>query len=111
MLAKQHINVLGIIPNLNRVSQFVIGFIIITIIVLINIYVETSIRDIKWESKPIDFNVIFKAFIYHFKSALTEDLVFRGAILYILIQRIGAQKAFCCQPSSLVSIIGFLTVF
>lgn len=89
---KQHIDVLGIIPNLNRVSQFVIGFMVITIIVLINIYVETTIRDIKWESKPIDFNVIFKAFIYHLKSALTEDLVFRGAILYILIQRIGVQK-------------------
>jgi hypothetical protein len=31
--------------------------------------------------------------MYHLRSALTEDLVFRGAILYILIQRIGATKA------------------
>ena len=36
---------------------------------------------------------ILNAFLYHIKSALTEDLVFRGALLYILIQRLSPKKA------------------
>jgi hypothetical protein len=92
-IEKKNIDVLGIVPNLNRVGQFVIGFLVITIIVLVNIYVETMVLDITWESKTINYNTILNAFVYHLKSALTEDLVFRGAILYILTQRIGAVKA------------------
>lgn len=90
---KKHIDALGIIPNVKRVSQFFIGFLVMTIIVLINIYIETNIVKTKWELQPINYTAIFNAFVYHLKSALTEDLVFRGAILYILIQRLGATKA------------------
>lgn len=92
-IEKKNIDVLGIIPNLNRLGQLVIGFLIITIIVLLNIYIETQVLNVEWESKTIDYSIFFYAFIYHLKSALTEDLIFRGAILYILIQRIGPVKA------------------
>ncbi|WP_250432895.1 CPBP family intramembrane glutamic endopeptidase [Hanstruepera flava] len=92
-IEKKNIDVLGIIPNLNRLGQLVIGFLVITLIVLINIYIETQILNVEWKSKAIDYATFFNAFIYHLKSALTEDLIFRGAILYILIQRIGSVKA------------------
>lgn len=92
-IQKKNIDVLGIVPNVNRMTQFIIGFIIISSIVLVNIYIETIVLDIEWKSKTINFSTIFNAFVYHLKSALTEDLTFRGAILYILIQRIGAVKA------------------
>jgi membrane protease YdiL (CAAX protease family) len=36
--------------------------------------------------------LFFDSFIYHLKSALSEDLVFRGILLYILIKKIGIQK-------------------
>ncbi|MCK0108842.1 CPBP family intramembrane metalloprotease [Flavobacteriaceae bacterium S0825] len=92
-IEKKNIEALGIVPNLNRLIQFVIGFFIIAVIVLINIYIETIILKVEWELYSIDYNTIFNAFVYHLRSALTEELVFRGAILYILIQRIGAIKA------------------
>ena len=90
---KKNIDVLGIIPNANRISQFLIGFLIIAIIVLLNIYIETIIQKVEWEHNTINYNTIFKAFLYHLRSALTEDLMFRGAILYILISRLGAKWA------------------
>ena len=90
---KTHIDALGIVPNVNRVIPFVIGFIAIVVIILVNIYIETILLNVEWQSKPINYNAVFDAFVYHLRSALTEDLVFRGAILYILIQRIGATKA------------------
>lgn len=92
-IEKKNIEVLGIIPTKKRISQFVIGFIIIAIIILLNIYIETLIFNINWKFSDINYSTIFNAIVYHIRSALTEDLVFRGAILYILIQRIGAKKA------------------
>ena len=90
---QKSIDALGIMPNINRAFQFFVGFIVISLIVLISIYVETRILNIDWELKTVSYRTIFNAFIYHLKSALTEDLIFRGAILYILIKRIGAKWA------------------
>ena len=92
-IEKEHIDVLGIVPSLKRTSQFFIGLVIITIIVLINIYIETNIQQVEWTQNEFSYQNIWSAFVYHLRSALTEDLVFRGAILYILIKRIGAVKA------------------
>ncbi len=92
-IEKEHIHVLGIVPSVNRVSQFFVGLIIITLFVLLNIYIETILEKIEWETYKINYSILWNAFLYHLKSALTEDLIFRGAILYILIKRIGANKA------------------
>jgi len=88
-IEKKNIKALGIIPLKKHLVQFLLGFLIIALIGLISIYIDTMIRTIKWESKPVNYVAIFDAIIYHLKSALTEDLVFRGALLYILIQRSG----------------------
>jgi hypothetical protein len=90
---QKSIDALGIMPSVSRVFQFFVGFIVISLIVLINIYVETRILNIDWELKTVSYSTIFNALWYHLKSALTEDLIFRGAILYILIKRIGAKWA------------------
>lgn len=93
LIEKKNIDVIGIIPNINRFGQFVIGFFIIAFAVLINIYLQTLILNIEWQLNTLGLSTVWNALVYHLKSALTEDLVFRGAILYILIHRIGATKA------------------
>ncbi len=92
-IERKNIEILGIIPNQKRMLQFLIGFLMIALINLSMIYIETLIMSVSWGNKPINWRLVYEAFIYHFRSALTEDLVFRGAILYILISRIGAKKA------------------
>jgi membrane protease YdiL (CAAX protease family) len=92
-IEKKHIDVLGIVPSANRITQFFLGLILIASIVLLNIYIETIIQKIEWKANEVNYAILWNAFVYHLKSALTEDLIFRGAILYILIQRIGATKA------------------
>ncbi|WP_104736418.1 CPBP family intramembrane glutamic endopeptidase [Hanstruepera ponticola] len=91
LIEKKNIDVLGIVPSFKSLGQFALGFLVISIIVLLNIFFETQILNVEWESKTIDYAIFFNAFLYHLKSALTEDLVFRGAILYILINRLGAK--------------------
>ncbi len=90
---KKNINVLGVIPNTNRLRQFLIGLLVIIVITLLNIYVETLILKVDWKLNAISYHEIINALWYHLKSALTEDLVFRGAILYILISKLGVKWA------------------
>lgn len=90
---KENIKVLGFEPSIKFLSHFLIGFTIITIIVLLNIYMETIVKQVEWQKNEINYPYLLNAIVYHLKSALTEDLVFRGAILYILIKRIGANWA------------------
>jgi len=92
-IEKEHITVLGITPLPNRIFQFFAGLTIITIIVCANIYIATIFEKTEWKATEINYSMLWNAFVYHLRSALTEDLVFRGAILYILIKRIGANKA------------------
>lgn len=94
-IEKKNIDVLGVVPNANRLRQFLIGLIVITVITLLNIYTETLILKVDWKINTINYHETINAFWYHLKSALTEDLVFRGAILYILIKRLGAKWAIC----------------
>ena len=93
VIEKKNLTILGIIPNQKHMIQFLIGFLCLAIINLSLIYFETLVKSVNWQSQPINYGLIFKAFRYHLKSALTEDLVFRGALLYILISKIGAKKA------------------
>ena len=91
-IEKKNIEVLGIVPTGKRVIQFVIGMVFIMLVTLLNIYVETLVLKVDWEMQSsINYQSIFDAFVYHIRSALTEDLVFRGALLYILISRLGAK--------------------
>lgn len=88
----KNIEALGVIPYGNRIVQFLIGLVFIMLVTLLNIYIETNVLKIDWQLQTsINYNQIFDVFIYHIISALTEDLVFRGAILYILISRLGAK--------------------
>ncbi|WP_338733199.1 CPBP family intramembrane glutamic endopeptidase [Mangrovimonas cancribranchiae] len=93
-IEKKNIDVLGIIPYPNRLFQFFIGLVFMMFLCLLMVVAETYILNVEWKQKEtVDFSLIFQSFIYHLRSALTEDLVFRGAILYVLIQRIGSKKA------------------
>jgi membrane protease YdiL (CAAX protease family) len=91
---KKNINVLGIIPNNKIIIQFLIGLVFMTAIALLTTYIDGFVLSINRQlNSNINYTSILNSFGYHLRSALTEDLVFRGAILYIFIQRIGTKKA------------------
>ncbi|UZR99138.1 CPBP family intramembrane glutamic endopeptidase [Chondrinema litorale] len=93
-LEKENLLVLGFYPIKKSLLQFVIGVGFIFLLKIIFIYLDTQVNSISWRiNSPINYFSIFSALWYHLKSALTEDLIFRGVLLYILIKRIGMQKA------------------
>jgi len=92
-IERKNISILGFSPIRKRSKQFIIGFIFLFLLNLLTVYVDTIVNSIQWSKNPdLEYQLVFEAFWFHLKSALTEELLFRGALLYILINRLGIQK-------------------
>jgi len=102
LIKKKNILALGLLPIAKRLQQFSIGFLITAILCVLVQYLEAYLKSSDWIfNENITNGIILKSFWWDFKSVLTEELIFRGAILYILIQKIGSPK------SILISAIAF----
>ncbi|WP_435578141.1 CPBP family intramembrane glutamic endopeptidase [Gilvibacter sp.] len=93
LIEKKNLNALGLIPSKDRLLQFGLGLAILVPSCLVLIGIETAVQSVQWQRTEFDLKTLAEAFYYHWRSALTEDLVFRGALLYILLQRLGSQGA------------------
>jgi len=101
-IEKKNILALGFLPITKRIKQFLIGFFFTGILCILVQYLEAYLKSSVWVfNENITAKIILKSFWWDFKSVLTEELVFRGALLYILIQKIGSKK------SILISAIAF----
>lgn len=102
LIEKKNILTLGFLPIAKRLKQFLIGFFITGILCVLVQYLEAYLKSSAWVlNESISMEIILKSFWWDVKSVLTEELIFRGALLYILIQKIGSRK------SILISAIAF----
>ena len=102
LIEKKNILALGFLPIGKRFLQFLIGFLISGILCVIVQYLESYLKSSTWIlNKDITSGIILKSFWWDIKSVFTEELIFRGALLYILIQKIGSGR------SILISAIAF----
>jgi uncharacterized protein len=93
-IEKRNILDLGFLPLLKRLKQFAIGFLVTAILCGIVQYSESLLRSSHWYfNENHSLELILKMFWWNFKSVLTEELIFRGALLFILLKRIGSNKA------------------
>ena len=93
LIEKKNILALGLLPIVKRSKQFLIGFLLTGILCVLVQYIEASLKSSVWVlNENITGVIILKSFWWDFKSVLTEELIFRGAILFILIQKIGSYK-------------------
>lgn len=91
---KNTVDAIGLMPNRNRIVLFSGGFLFASILVLLNCLIESSIFSAEWKlNDSVNFSLLGKAIQYFFISAFTEELIFRGILLYILTDKTGIQKA------------------
>jgi hypothetical protein len=94
LFEKKDLSVLWFTPYSERALQLLLGFGFICFIQSVLILLETFILSIDWElTSSIDPKNILESLWYHTKSALTEDLIFRGAALYIIAKRFSDRTA------------------
>ncbi|MBJ7880462.1 CPBP family intramembrane glutamic endopeptidase [Gelidibacter salicanalis] len=102
LIEKKNILALGFLPISKRLKQFLIGFLITGILCVFDRFLESYLKSSTWVlNENITGGIILKSFWWDVKSVFTEELIFRGALLYILIQKIGSSK------SILISAIAF----
>ncbi|WP_432411940.1 CPBP family intramembrane glutamic endopeptidase [Rasiella sp. SM2506] len=94
LLQKKNLCVLGIFPIKKRVLQGILGFFFALLLNGLMVFIYSEIAQQTWSAQPsILISEIAVSFWFHLKSALYEELLFRGAILYILLARLKATYA------------------
>jgi membrane protease YdiL (CAAX protease family) len=90
LIEKKDLRVLGLLPNGRRMTQFGILFLVAGIFCASGFFIRMYYGE-RWGLNPeYSFSQFMLAVWWNIKSVLYEELIFRGAILYILIKRLGA---------------------
>ena len=101
LFEKKDLGVLGFRPTRRRVIDFALFFMITAICCSSGFFMRMYFGE-RWVVNPVlSFNLIATGLWWNIKSVLFEELIFRGVLLYILIKRLGIQKAI------IISAIGF----
>ncbi len=95
------ITVLGIAPSRRRLKECGVGLLFMATIALINFLGQAHFKQITYAVNP-DAGVgqLLNACFWVLKAVIFEELVFRGAVLYLLIRHLGPIKA--CLLSSFI---------
>ena len=92
--SKEHLTVLGIRPNERHLKEFFLGLTVMALFCAVNLLGQSSLKGISYVRNPdYGFWEAINGIWWAFKAALFEELIFRGALLYVLIERIGVKWA------------------
>jgi membrane protease YdiL (CAAX protease family) len=91
---KENLSVLGFAPTKQRLIDFAIGTALPVVYFSIVFLAISYFADNPYKLNP-DYTSgkFFSSLLYILKSVVFENLIFTGALLYILIKRIGATRA------------------
>ncbi len=94
LIVKQNLSVLGFMPTLTRIVELIGGLLWPVFYFCAFEYIVSLLVKNPYHQNPAYHIPNFLMAIgYLFRSVAYEDLIFRGALLYILIKKIGPQKA------------------
>jgi len=91
---KNDFSVLGLTPSLQRIYYFLMGLIVaVAFMFALKFAIAYAVQNPYLVNKDYQLNSFFSALWYVVKGVVLEELVFRGAIFYLLIQKIGFKRA------------------
>ena len=102
LIEKKNLSVLGVKPTVDRASSSALTFFIACLFCAAGFLLKMYFGNQYWRVNPLlDTDTILNGIWWNIKSVLFEELIFRGVLLYILIQRLGSRKAI------VISAVGF----
>lgn len=94
LIEKKDLAVLGLIPTKMRLKYFILLFIVSALLssttFLLKMYFAKEMYKI---SPDLEIKSILQQLWYQCRTVFTEELICRGALLYLLIKKIGPTKA------------------
>tara|TARA_R110000796_G_scaffold252642_2_gene390032 strand:+ start:35109 stop:35786 length:678 start_codon:yes stop_codon:yes gene_type:complete len=102
LFEKKGLLALGFTPFGLRLKQFGLGFLVSAVICTMVTLALARLKSETWLlSDQFSFTLLLDSVWYDLKSVFTEELIYRGALLYILIKKLGSKKG------GLISAIAF----
>lgn len=93
-ICKKNLSVLGFKPTGNRLRDLGFGFLIAASCCILHQIMTTAFVNNSWVlNKQFTGKTILENIRWTFVSVLYEELIFRGALLYIAIKKLGILKA------------------
>lgn len=93
-ICKKHLSVLGFRPTKGRVANLGIGLLIAASCCTVYQVMTTAFINNSWVlNKQVTGKIILESSKWTLVSVLYEELIFRGALLYIAIKKLGITKA------------------
>jgi hypothetical protein len=94
LFAKGNLSVLGLTPTAERIKYSAILFIVSGILSATAFFLRMHFaKEIYTLNPSLTINSVLSETWAQFRTVLTEELICRGALLYILIKKIGQAKA------------------
>jgi membrane protease YdiL (CAAX protease family) len=94
VMERKTLSILGFYPSQQRIKYFFIFLIITAIGCASGFLLKFLIAKQQWIlNAQLSPSLLLNGIWFTIKSVLFEELIFRGALLYILIQRMGKHKA------------------
>ncbi len=94
LFEKKSLLALGFTPKNKRIREFIYGFLFSAILFVLLQSFDVALKSLQWGvNKEISASLFLNSIWWDVKSVLTEELLFRGALLYILIRKIGIRRS------------------
>lgn len=94
LFEKKGLGVLGFYPTRKRLLGFVLLFIITALCCSSDFFMRMIFAQQRWQLNPkITAGILWEGLWWNIKSVLFEEFIFRGALMYILIKKLGPVKA------------------
>ncbi|WP_345990769.1 CPBP family intramembrane glutamic endopeptidase [Chryseobacterium sp. Chry.R1] len=91
---KKTLSVLGFKPTRNRIMNWTTGFLLAALVCLIYHVMNKTFSDNSWIlNKHMTLQTIFTSVWWTLRSVIFEELIFRGALLYLAIEKLGIKIA------------------
>ncbi|KPE49954.1 CPBP family intramembrane glutamic endopeptidase [Chryseobacterium indologenes] len=93
-IVKQNLSVLGFKPSRSRLTQLFTGIFLAAVCCIIYHVTSKISANNNWKlNQQISFLILLPGLWWVLKSVLFEELIFRGALLYVAIEKLGVKKA------------------
>lgn len=92
ILERTNLSILGFAPSNNRLKDFSVGFFMAALICAIYHFLKVVTVDNYWIANPkLSAPNLINSTWWIIKSVLFEELLFRGALLYVAVKKLGSK--------------------